>query len=193
MDCARANPPLNPSDAFDKVARLLRLPHSSDRGSGAVLEQYASMDPLPPFDTTPGPKFPVPMSTGQLARQLQFSFSGLLSSVERYALKLQPIPVTPAPRHSTAGAAGSPTLPTQPSKPSRSAKPPEPPGTRIQRENAIELSEGARRAISRSFQTAAIAHLTQKIKLALSMPELQHVHGVVVSGGVASNQALRNE
>jgi tRNA A37 threonylcarbamoyltransferase TsaD len=170
-----------PSDAFDKVARLLRLPHSPDRGSGAVLEAYASMDPLPPFDSKPGPKFPIPMSTGQHAHQLQFSFSGLLSSVERYILKLQPTTSAEQVGQSTAGS------------PARSAKTPDPPGNRIQRENAIELSEGARRAISRSFQTAAITHLTQKIALALSLPELQDVQGVVVSGGVASNQALRTE
>ena len=146
-------------DAFDKVARILQLPPSKTQNSGATLEHYASLPPLPPFDTAPLPKFPIPLSTHS-SSQLQFSFSGLISAVERYILSVYP--------HSTSG-------------------------NRIQREGSIVVQESYQRAVARSFQVAAFTHLCQKISLVLASPDLDNVAGVVVSGGVASNQALRSQ
>lgn len=156
---------LTPSDAFDKVSRLLRLPASGSEASGAILERYAAASPLPPYDQSPL-SLPVPLSTGQHANSLQFSFSGLISHVERTVTRLHPTLGDEAPGDiSTA--------------------------FRVEQERQPEVSDATQREISRQFQDAAFGHLTLKLLLALSLPELPDVKAVVVSGGVASNLALR--
>lgn len=80
-------------DAFDKAARLLNLPISPDLNPGALLEHYASLPPLSPFDVSPLKRFPIPLSQSASAskehkRQYDgpvFSFSGLLAHTERAA------------------------------------------------------------------------------------------------------------
>lgn len=69
------------SDIFDKVARALNIPASSDRNPGALLEEQAALTPLPPYDAIPLPKFPVPLaSVGDPERRdAAFSFAGLYS------------------------------------------------------------------------------------------------------------------
>ena len=66
-------------DVFDKAARLLDLP-SSTQASGAVIERYASLPPLPPFDTAPSQ----PLATALPDRsRIAFSFSGILTATAR--------------------------------------------------------------------------------------------------------------
>ena len=161
--------PLTGSDAYDKVARLLQLP-TSTQASGAVLEQFASLPPLPPYDSTSLPALPKPLSSGQHATSLQFSFSGLISHVERVITRLHPS--TDVARTSKSGQ----TLKG---------------ASRVEGEKAVLIQEATQRELSRLFQDAAIGHLTSKVRLALDSPDLEGVKGVVVSGGVASNQALR--
>lgn len=57
------------------------------------------------------------------------------------------------------------------------------------------LDMATRRALARAFQTAAVAHLEEKLVLALDWCSEQdiEVRDVVVSGGVASNQFLRDQ
>lgn len=155
------------SDAFDKVARLLQLPTSPSQASGAILERYAEQSPLSPFDKCPL-SLPNPLSTGQHSSSLQFSFSGLISHVERTISRLHPLTA------STDDNAGG----TQ---------------NRVETEKKVEVSEATKRELSRRFQEAAFGHLTSKLRLALALPELENVKGVVVSGGVASNIALRHQ
>lgn len=73
------------SDAFDKAARLLDL-HSSTQASGAIIEHYTSLPPLPPFDNQS--LEPLPMSIPEKSR-ISFSFSGLVSATERRLLSLR--------------------------------------------------------------------------------------------------------
>jgi N6-L-threonylcarbamoyladenine synthase len=157
------------SDAYDKVARLLQLP-TSTQASGAVLEQFASLPPLPPYDTVPLPALPKPLSSGQHATSLQFSFSGLVSHVERVIARLQ--------------TSADVTRIGQSGQILKGA-------SRVEGEKAIHLDGATQRELSKRFQDAAIGHLTSKIRLALESADLKEVTGVVVSGGVASNKALR--
>jgi len=64
---------------------------------------------------------------------------------------------------------------------------------RVKTEKKVEVSEATKRELSRRFQEAAFGHLTSKLRLALALPEVENVKGVVVSGGVASNIALRHQ
>jgi N6-L-threonylcarbamoyladenine synthase len=126
-------------DVFDKAARLLDLP-SSTQASGAVIEHYASLPPLSPFDTTPSQ----PLATALPDKsRIAFSFSGILTATARRIEEL--------------------------------------------RGNVDE--EASKREVSRIFQEAVIGHLCKKVGHA--MASLEPVGGLVVSGGVASNQYLR--
>jgi N6-L-threonylcarbamoyladenine synthase len=90
------------------------------------------------------PSFKVPLATGDAKHSLRFSYSGLITAVERIVDKL-----------------------------------------------GDAVDDSWKRELSRRFQEAAIGHLTQKLRIAMSLPEVASVKGVVVSGGVASNAALR--
>ncbi|WWC85968.1 uncharacterized protein L201_000838 [Kwoniella dendrophila CBS 6074] len=70
-------------DIYEKAARLLELPISSDKSPGAILEKYASMKPLPPYDKIPLEALPIPLSTNDTINKKAFSFSGILSSLQR--------------------------------------------------------------------------------------------------------------
>ncbi|WWC58296.1 uncharacterized protein I303_100836 [Kwoniella dejecticola CBS 10117] len=70
-------------DVFEKAARALNLPHSATKSPGAILEEYATQPPLPPYDTTPLPALPIPLSVGEAVHKRAFSFAGILSSLQR--------------------------------------------------------------------------------------------------------------
>ncbi|WWC66717.1 uncharacterized protein I206_100622 [Kwoniella pini CBS 10737] len=70
-------------DVFEKAARLLKLPHSSTISPGAILEKFATMSPLSPYDQTSEKKLPIPLSTGDTKHKEAFSFAGILSSLQR--------------------------------------------------------------------------------------------------------------
>jgi N6-L-threonylcarbamoyladenine synthase len=126
-------------DVFDKAARLVDLP-SSTQASGAVIEHYASLTPLPPFNTSPSE----PLATALPDKsRIAFSFSGILTATARRIEEL--------------------------------------------RGNVDE--EALKREVSRIFQEAVVGHLCKKVGHA--MAPLDNVGGLVVSGGVASNQYLR--
>jgi N6-L-threonylcarbamoyladenine synthase len=127
-------------DVFDKAARLLDLP-SSTQASGAVIEHYASLPPLSPFDITPSPALATALPDKS---RIAFSFSGILTATARRIEEL--------------------------------------------REKVDE--EAMKREVSRIFQEAVVGHLCKKVGHAMS--SLDQVGGLVVSGGVASNQYLRS-
>lgn len=139
-------PDISIGNAFDKVARLLKIPWSSS-GPGAALERFAQSGSGTTTNTSlPNiPPFPVPMHN-----QLAFSFSGLYSAVERYA----------------ASCAGYPD----------------------------HIDEATKVAIARAFQVAAVGQLEEKLGLGLKwcLNQRVPVRHLVVSGGVASNQFLRD-
>lgn len=126
-------------DVFDKAARLLDLP-SSTQASGAVIEYYASLPPLPPFNTTPSQGLATALPDKS---RIAFSFSGILTATSRRIDEL--------------------------------------------REEVDE--EALKREVSRVFQEAVVGHLCKKVGHAMAL--LEPVGGLVVSGGVASNQYLR--
>lgn len=128
---------------------MLHLPQSPTLGYGAVLEEYAAAEVLPPFDTEQI-SLPLPLSRNKEKNTLAFSFAGIISAMER-TLK----------RHNPRYRFEAPPLSLQ-------------------------------RAISRAFQTTAVAHIIDKTRLAIKSLEFP-IHGLVVSGGVGSNQYLRQQ
>ncbi|WVQ62499.1 uncharacterized protein L199_000640 [Kwoniella botswanensis] len=70
-------------DVFEKAARLIQLPTSPTKSPGAILESYASSPFLPPYDQTPLPPLPIPLSTNDTRDKAAFSFAGILSSLQR--------------------------------------------------------------------------------------------------------------
>ncbi|WWC99385.1 hypothetical protein V866_006287 [Kwoniella sp. B9012] len=70
-------------DVFEKAARLIQLPTSPTKSPGAILESYASSPSLPPYDQTPLPPLPIPLSTNDTRDKAAFSFAGILSSLQR--------------------------------------------------------------------------------------------------------------
>lgn len=166
------------SDAFDKVARILKLPVSQTFNPGAQLEKYASLSPLPPFDTAPLKPFPIPLSPSSSAskqhkRQHQgpvFSFAGLLTHTGREIERLRLI------------------------------------GRDKKKEGVKVDDEAIWREVGKRFQDAAVGHLVQQIKGVFENveegkveggedfggpEEAGRLEGLVVSGGVASNMFLR--
>ncbi|KIR35358.1 O-sialoglycoprotein endopeptidase [Cryptococcus deuterogattii MMRL2647] len=71
-------------DVFEKSARLLSLPSSTLKAPAAVLEHYASLPPLAPYDTHPLPPnlLPIPLTTGKGKNILAWSFAGMLASFQ---------------------------------------------------------------------------------------------------------------
>jgi N6-L-threonylcarbamoyladenine synthase len=136
---------------FDKAARLLELP-SSTQASGAVIEQYAALPPLPPFDLSPTP--PLPNALPDSSR-IAFSFSGTLAATARRIEELKA-------------------------------------RAQVERDTGIS-DEGIKREMSRVFQESVIGHLCTKVNHATKHLGLggSKLGGLVVSGGVASNQHLR--
>jgi len=126
-------------DVFDKAARLLDLP-SSTQASGAVIEHYASLMPLPPFDTSPSSALATALPDKS---RIAFSFSGILTATARRIEELRDTD-----------------------------------------------EEALKREVSRVFQEAVVGHLCKKMGHAMALLD-QPVGGLVVSGGVASNQYLR--
>ncbi|WRT63871.1 uncharacterized protein IL334_000796 [Kwoniella shivajii] len=70
-------------DVFEKAARLIKLPYSITKSPGAILESFASLSPLSPYDQNPLKPLPIPLTTNESARIKAFSFSGILSSLQR--------------------------------------------------------------------------------------------------------------
>ncbi|WVQ73580.1 hypothetical protein IAR50_003159 [Cryptococcus sp. DSM 104548] len=70
-------------DVFEKSARLLNLPPSPSLSPGATLERYASLPPLPPFDTSPLQPLPLPLTRGTAKHVVGWSFAGLLAALAR--------------------------------------------------------------------------------------------------------------
>ncbi|KIR40229.1 O-sialoglycoprotein endopeptidase [Cryptococcus deuterogattii 99/473] len=75
---------LGKNDVFEKSARLLSLPSSTLKAPAAVLEHYASLPPLAPYDTHPLPPnlLPIPLTTGKGKNILAWSFAGMLASFQ---------------------------------------------------------------------------------------------------------------
>ncbi|WVQ90275.1 hypothetical protein IAS59_004052 [Cryptococcus gattii] len=71
-------------DVFEKSARLLSLPSSTLKAPGAILEYYASLPPLTPYDTHPLPPnlLPIPLTTGKTKNILAWSFAGMFASFQ---------------------------------------------------------------------------------------------------------------
>lgn len=131
-------------DVFDKAARLLDLP-SSTQASGAVIEHYASLPPLAPFNTHPSAALATALPDKS---RIAFSFSGILTATARRIEELRP---------------------------------------------DVE-EEALKREVSRVFQEAVVGHLCTKVGHAINLLSGQgtaELGGLVVSGGVASNQYLR--
>lgn len=125
---------------------MLDMP-SSTQASGAVIEHYASLPPLPPFDLHP--EQPLPPSLPQKSR-VAFSFSGLLTATSKRLGEVR---------------------------------------TKGTEEEAV------RREMSRIFQEAVVSHLCRKFEHAIDSlgTTASGLGGLVVSGGVASNQYLRQQ
>ncbi|KAL1411881.1 Mitochondrial tRNAs modification protein [Vanrija albida] len=130
---------------IDKVARLLRLPHSHAAGLGPVLERYAAAPPLPPYDAAPLEPATLPLGR-ERAGEAALSFSGLYPDF--LVRSLYPDIDGSAP------------------------------------------PEAMQREVARVFQTGSFDHLAAKIRLVMRRLETP-VNGLVVSGGVGSNLALR--
>ncbi|WWD16328.1 hypothetical protein CI109_100754 [Kwoniella shandongensis] len=175
-------------DAFEKSARLLSLPPHPSRSPGSILEHYASLPTLPPYNnddenTTASRRgLPIPLSMNEGAKRLAFSFAGLLSALERQ-LELD----SKAPSSSTSSPSST-TPSTAVTNSKMSSKPhPTPLST---------ITEAQQRHFSRLFQNAATKHIVLKLTQAIEAlnPALcQSLDGLVVSGGVASNLYLRGE
>jgi N6-L-threonylcarbamoyladenine synthase len=149
--------------AFDKVARLLGLEWAPSLGPGAALERFCAEDGE---DGVAGDDQqlhvpPLSVMPSVLPGKLAFSYAGLHSIVERYVTGWQQQHNKQQREHAAESAT---TLPTR-----------------------------TRRALGRAFQTAAVAQLEEKLLLALELCAREHVavRHVVVSGGVASNNFLR--
>lgn len=142
---------LTDSDAFDKTARLLKLPHSDERGLGPVLEEYAAAAPLPPYDVSPIAPLAKPLTRNREKSNVAFSFAGLVTATER-AARLE-----------------TDTM-----------------------EGDLDAPLAVQQEIARAFQTAAVGHVVDKIRQCIAAHKLD-VRGLVVSGGVGSNQHLREE
>ena len=154
---------------MDRMARYLKLPVSPSRGPGAMLEEYASLPPLTPYDKSPLPPLSIPLSMSDGKKTLAFSFSGLTSAGERLV------------DHISASGFG-----IRPEQASESSSVP-----RYAR--SLVVDEATQREIARVFQDAAIRHVVDKVQLALSsnIEGIDQVRGLVISGGVASNLMLR--
>ncbi|WVR03635.1 hypothetical protein IAU60_000629 [Kwoniella sp. DSM 27419] len=153
-------------DAYEKAARVIQLPPHAQRSPGATLETYAAQPPLPPYDQSPLTPLPIPLSANAAATTRAFSFSGILSSLQRSVPTCDPTR-TSSSNHKAA------TSETTSGRP---------------------LSEGDQRELSRIFQDAAASHLCLKLEQAIRRlpPTLRSaLGGLVVSGGVASNIFLR--
>lgn len=164
-------------DAFDKVARLLHLPADDNRGPGAVLESYAFKSRLPPYDTQPLLSIPHALSIGGRARQIAFSFSGLVTAVGRIV-------------HGNRGEGrffdGK----------GKEGKEGQAQGGGEEEEGGEEvvdkIDESLKREVSRLFQDSATGHVVAKVRLAFeSNSDLGGIRALVVSGGVACNLVLR--
>ncbi|KAJ1972195.1 Mitochondrial tRNAs modification protein [Dimargaris verticillata] len=168
-------------DAFDKVARGLRLPWKPGRGggAGAALEAVAVHgDPQQlPFQLT------VPLSTNQQASSLNFSFSGLKTDVFRRIND-----------EATRAASISDTV--DPAKPPRSTTATTKVDPYTQRFSTTHPPLGAQFTanLAAAFQEAVLKHILRRLKLTMAHCNDQRVQptALVVSGGVASNQYLRS-
>ncbi|XAO24879.1 hypothetical protein I312_103688 [Cryptococcus bacillisporus CA1280] len=71
-------------DVFEKSARLLSLPSSALKAPGAILEHYAFLPALAPYDTHPLPPnlLPIPLTTGKTKNILAWSFAGMFASFQ---------------------------------------------------------------------------------------------------------------
>ena len=122
-------------NAYDKVAKLLKIPYEG-KAAGAALERLCASEGGAPQIQMPKP------TRGRLA----FSYTGFNSTVERFL-------------HARKG----------------------------------EVDERTKLGIARSFQEAAVGQLEEKLVLGMRQcgREGIRVRCLVVSGGVASNQYLR--
>ncbi|TBU38495.1 peptidase M22 glycoprotease [Dichomitus squalens] len=123
-------------NAYDKVAKLLRIPYEG-KAAGAAIERLCASE-------GEGAEIPMPRP---IRGRLAFSYTGLHSAVERFL-------------HARKG----------------------------------EVDERTKVGIARSFQKAAVGQLEDKLVLGMRQcaKEGLRVRCLVVSGGVASNQYLRD-
>lgn len=111
-----------------------------------------------------------------LPNRLVFSYAGLHSAVERYISLLK-----------------SHLQPSSSSTPASSPHPESDSGSKAS--PSFQIPHTQKLALARAFQKAAVAQLEDKLSLALKQcfAEGIHVKHLVVSGGVASNQFLRDQ
>ncbi|ORX35346.1 glycoprotease family-domain-containing protein [Kockovaella imperatae] len=167
-------------NAVDRISRYLQLSARPDKGAGAILEDYAALPPLPPYDSDPIPPLPVPMmKLGESDRLLAFSFSGLTSHAERLIDALTSDSQIPYSREGGIPLK-SPTSIGEDDFRLRVA--------------SSMVDEATKREVSRVFQDSIMGHIVQKIELCFKIHsiKLRSVTGLVMSGGVASNQHLRS-
>ena len=180
---------------MDRIARYVQLPLSADRGPGALLEHYASLPPLPPYDTHPLDRVSIPMSRGSPGgKTLAFSFSGMTTYSERLVDRLVSGEKNVSIDHQSAGnrrVVGdirSASLLGQEGDGKRVS------GPRIIRQ-AAGVDEPLKREIARVFQEATMTHIAEKVGLCFRVHStaLRGARGLVMSGGVASNGQLRSK
>ena len=151
-------------EAFDKTARLLRLPVGG--GGGPALEALARAGDPSRFP------FPVPLrGRGPHRETCDFSFAGLKTSARmRIAAELG-LPTDARPVEYDAAAA--------------------PPA--VEEVAFSDEQERSRADIAAAFQAAAVAHLAERTARALAWAKrlAPDASALVVAGGVASNGAVR--
>ncbi|GHJ86572.1 hypothetical protein NliqN6_2974 [Naganishia liquefaciens] len=148
-------------DAFDKTAKTLQIPWLPGLGPGPSLEAYA-----------------LPHPTDE----------NITSATDRYLAEIPKFKVA-VPRQMAFSFAG---LKTQVLKATTKFFP------NLQLKKG--MPEGLKRAVARRFQEAAITQLEQKVRMGLdylengegkALVQGQPIRAVIASGGVASNQYLR--
>ena len=158
-------------EAFDKPARLLRLPVGG--GGGPALEALARRGDAKRFP------FPVPLrGRGPHRETCDFSFAGLKTSARmRIAAELG-LPPDTRPAEGEAAADVGDSAPS-----GTSSAPP-----------FTDEQEQARADIAASFQAAAVAHLVERTARALAWARqlAPDAASLVVAGGVASNGCVRD-
>lgn len=171
-------------EAYDKVARWLGLKWlNQGGGAGAALEIAARRAQERAHE--PNQKriqFTVPLREGRNRdnQRMNFSFSGLKTSVKNYIDRCDILHLSQFPQSKATINASSTSSPHVTDI--------DPDSVRMREELIFEIAY--------AFQEAAITHLMDRFKVAVEYCQRNVKEGivkdVVVSGGVASNQAVRN-
>lgn len=148
----------------DCIDKVARMLGLGWEGGSPGAALEAFIKTAPAHDTDLQISFPIPLQEWYFKGRPGFSFSGLKSSVKRYL-------ESKAPATSVA-----PTAPGTPSFPA-----------------PYDISDSMRHGVATAFMEAAMAHVTQQIKLCLGqLHPNDQPQALILSGGVASNMQLRS-